>query len=251
MQSKVNFRPLILLSFFSLLILFLVKHFVQAQTPASILSQVKSAESGVKDFSADLVVSDRNLANIKKFDNAWGEIMKLEKATVAYKFPDKIRFDGFAQGIKASYIQNGYIRQIRASMVKHRENVKSASGKRQDTLDLGFLSSQLWTDNNVSVVSTSKGITQLRFNPKWDGNDKTHQRVWINKDLQIQKLEKYRANGDLLTKVEFTQHSKLGGKLPIGIQAKMYTADGGLMGTTTLRNIKINTGLSDSFFSTN
>ena len=125
-------------------------------TASDILARVKAAEAGLRDFRAEMVIEDANKKSISGMGQGYGDITRLEKGVVSYKKPDRIRYDGYAQGIKVAYIQNGYVKLILAPMIRQKVDVKNAPGKRQDSLDVGFLSSRLWTDNVVKVVSTGK-----------------------------------------------------------------------------------------------
>jgi len=41
-------------------------------------------------------------------------------------------------------------------MIRKLDNLKDAPGKRQDSLDLGFLSSSLWRDNFVTSYQAAR-----------------------------------------------------------------------------------------------
>lgn len=222
-----------------------------AISASDILGRVKAAEAGLTDYKADMFITEANKKNVSGMGEGYGDILKLEKATVAYKRPDKIRYDGYAQGIRATYIQNGYTKLVLASMIKKQENLKNAPGKRQDTLDLGFLSSRLWTDNHVSVAATEKdGTVKLKFDPKAGDNDKRHDMVWVDpKTLRVLKREKYRGGGEMRVKMNYGDFGQLTGKLPIATTSTMYDPSGRRLGTVEYRNLKINGGLTDSLFS--
>lgn len=225
----------------------------QAVTSSGILSKVKAAEADLKDYRAEMVIDEANKKNVSGMGEGYGDILRLEKAVISYKKPDKIRYDGYAQGIKAAYIQNGYKKLIIAPMIKQIVDVKNAPGKRQDTLDLGFLSSRLWVDNKVTVESTQKdGTVILKFDPKFGDNDKRHDKVWMDpKTLRVIKREKYRGSGELRLRTVFKDWESLTAKLPIAATSEMFDLNGRSLGTVSYKNIKANTGLADSLFSLN
>lgn len=222
-----------------------------AITAGDILSRVKAAEAGVYDVRADMAITEANKGNVSDMGKGYGDILMLENATIYYKKPDMIRMDGQAKGIKATYIQNGYKKLILAAMIRKTEDVKNAPGKRQDSLDLGFLSSRLWTDNTVALVSSGKdGVVKLKLTPKFGDKDKRHDNIWVDaKTLKVLRREKYRGSGKLRMKYTYSDFAMLGGKLPIATQSTMYGADGGKLGTVVYQNVKANTGLKDSLFS--
>jgi len=159
--------------------------------------------------------------------------------------------DGFARGIKASFIQNGYKKLILAAMIRQTEDLRDKPGKRLDTLDFGFLSSRLWVDNTVTVVSTGKnGVVELKLDPKSGGADKRHDNIWVDpKTLRVTKREKYRGSGELRIRYVYSDFQTLAGKLPIATTSTMYGPSGDKLGTVTYRNVKANVGLADSLFS--
>lgn len=223
-----------------------------AVTSTEILNKVKAAEAGVKDFKADLVMSNTSKKDIAQLGDRYDEILKAEKGSVMYKSPDKIRYDGVAQGIKVSLIFNGYNKLVLSNMIKKRDNIKNAPGKGQDTLDLGFLSSRLWSENYVTVVGTEKdGTVHLKFDPKYGDNDKRHDQVWIQPStLKMTKRIAHSGDGSVRTKSVYSDHATLGGKLPIATKTTMYDPAGDKLGTVDYKNLKVNTGLSDSLFPT-
>jgi outer membrane lipoprotein-sorting protein len=220
-------------------------------TPGDLLAGVKKAEAGLRDFKTNMVIAEASKKTISGMGEGYSDIMKLESATIAYKKPDKIRYDGYAVGIKVAYIQNGYTKLILASMVRHKENVKDSPGKRQDTLDIGFLSSRLWTDNNVSLISTDKnGVMKLKLDPKFGGNDKRHDFIWVDpRTLRLLKREKYLGSGQLRISMNYSEFTRLSGGLPIATRSTMFDSEGKLLGTVTYKNLKVNAGVPDSLFS--
>jgi len=229
----------------------LISSSATAVTASDILSRVKAAEADVKDLKAEMVITSADKSNVSDMGEGYSDILKLQKAVIAYKKPDKFRIDGFARGIKASFVQYGYKKLVLAAMIRQTEDVKNKPGKRFDTLDLGFLSSRLWVDNAVTVVSKPKnGVIQLKFDPKAGGTDKRHDNVWVDsKTLRVTKREKYRGNGQMRVRYVYTNFEMLGGKLPIATTSTMYNPSGEKLGTVTYKNVKANSGLADSVFS--
>ena len=222
-----------------------------AVTAADILKRVKAAEASITDFKADFYITDSNKGAISGMGEGYTDILKLEKATVAWKKPDMIRYDGYARGIRATYIQNGYTKLVLAAMIKQKENLKNAPGKRQDSLDLSFLSSRLWTDNYVSVVSAGRdGVVQMKFRPRFGEKDKRHDMVWVDsRTLKVLKREKYRGGGDLRVRMTYGDFVMLPGKLPIATTCTLYDPHGRELGSVLIKNVKANIGLPDSLFS--
>ena len=219
-------------------------------TSNDILNQVKSAETGLADFTANMDITRANKNNVAAMGSGYDEILRLQKAIISYKRPDLIRYDGFAQGIKASLVQNGYKRLVLAAMIRKLDNLKDAPGKRQDTLDLGFLSSSLWRDNSVTVVSNGKKALKLKFNPKFGGRDKRHDDVWVDPmTLKMLKREKFLGDGQMRVRMTYGSYQNLTGKLSIATTSTLYDPSGGMLGSVKYKNLKVNSGVRDSIFS--
>lgn len=218
---------------------------------SALQKKVEAAEKALTDFSANMQIDSANKKNISGMGAGYSDVVKLEKAEVKYKKPNLIRIDGYAQGIKATYIQNGYSKLVLASMIRQRQNVKNDPGKRQDSLDMGFVNSQLWKDNTITVGQIdSKGIAKLTLKPKFGGKDKRHDNVWLDtKNLRLIKREKYLASGELRIKTEFKDYKNLTSTLPIATTSSMYDPDGKFLGTASYTNVKVNTGIKSSLFS--
>jgi len=220
-------------------------------TSRDLLARVKSAEASLADMRAEMVITEADKKNVRGMGEGYGDLLKLQKAVILYKKPDLIRYDGYARGIRATYIQNGYTKLIIAAMVRHKEDVRNDPGKRQDTLDLGFLSSRLWTDNRVTVVSTERnGSLKLKFVPKFGDRDERHDMVWVDPGtLRVLKREKYRGSGELRVKMVYSDFERLTEKLPIATTSNMFNNEGESLGSVAYRGVKVNTGLVGSLFS--
>lgn len=222
-----------------------------AVTSAQILAKVKAAEAPLKDMKAEMAIVSANKGNISDMGAGYSDIVGLEKGVISYKKPDKFRMDGYAKGIKASFVQNNYKKLVLAAMIRQTEDVKNKPGKRFDTLDLGFLSSRLWTDNTITIIGSAKGPTvQLKLVPKSTEKDKRHDKLWIDANtLKLIKREKYRGSGEMRIRYIYNEWEPLTGKLPIATTSVMYNPSGEKMGTVTYKNVKANVGLADSLFS--
>lgn len=224
---------------------------VLAVTPADILARVKAAEAPVNDVKAEMVITSANKSNVSEMGAGYSDMVGLEKGIISYKSPDKFRMDGYARGIKASLVQNGYRKLVLAAMIRQTDNVKDKPGKRFNSLDIGFLSSRMWLENTVTIVGSAKGPTvELRLVPKSGGKDKRHDNVWVGvTTLRLLKREKYLGSGEMRIRYVCTDFQMLAGKLPIATTSTMYNPSGEKMGTVTYKNVKANVGLADSLFS--
>lgn len=215
-----------------------------------ILNKVKSAEYGFNDLKANMLITEADKKNVNGFGEGWGEILKLQNAVIQFKSPDKIRYDGFARGIKAAYIQNGYRKLVLAPMIRQTENLKNSPGKRQDTTDIGFVSSRLWFDNTITVVSSLPTSVKLNLTPKFGPRDKRHDLVWLDPyTLKLQKREKYLASGAMRVRTIYSGYQILAGKMPVATVCTLYNGSGEELGTVKYTNVRANTGINDAVFS--
>jgi len=222
-----------------------------AVTSSDILSKVKAAEAAVKDVRAEMGIESADKGSVSDMGSGYSDILKLQKGVISWKAPDMFRMDGYARGIKASFVQNGYKKLVLASMIRQTEDLTNKPGKRIDSLDFGFLSSKLWKDNAITVVSIAKnGIVQLKLDPKSGGQDKRHDFVWVDpKTLRVTKREKYTGDGKLRVRYAYSEFEVLAGKLPIATTSTLFGPTGDRLGTVAYSNVKANVGLADSFFS--
>ncbi len=96
--------------------------YAAAITSSAILAKVKAAEAGVKDMRAEMVIESANKGNVSDMGSGYSDILKLQKGVISWKSPDKFRMDGYARGIKASFVQNGYKKLILAAMIRQTED---------------------------------------------------------------------------------------------------------------------------------
>lgn len=235
----------------SIILMLLIASCAHAVTAGDILARVKAAEAGVNDMRAEMVIESANKENVSDMGAGYSDILKLEKGVISWKSPDKFRMDGYARGIKASFVQNGYKKLVLAAMIRKTEDLTDKPGKRLDSLDFGFLTSRLWKDNTVTVVSTAKnGIVQLKLDPKSGGPDKRHDFIWIDpRTLRMVKREKYTGDGKMRVRYVYSEFDMLAGKLPIATKSTLYDSNADKLGTVAYTNVKANVGLADSLFS--
>jgi outer membrane lipoprotein-sorting protein len=172
------------------------------------------------------------------------------EARVSFKRPDKFRAEGKAKGVDVVYVLNGNKKQITAPalMLKKTDNLSDDREKKQSTLDVGFASDLLWKENSVKLLSTdAKGVAKLQLVPLGT-TDKRREFVWIDtKSLKVLKRERYGGGGNLKARYIYANH-KMMRKMPVATLLKAYSPDGGYAGSISYKDVRANTGLSDSLF---
>ena len=234
-----------------LLVLFLSVFFAGslfAMTSDDLLAKVKKAESNFNDFSASISVSgDKD--NLEDFGDRFEDVLSLKNGTVKYKKHNMIRVEGKLQGIKVLLIQNGYMRKMQGGIYNTKKDRKNDPGKRQNSLDIGMVSSSLWVDNKVTILDSNDGILKVDFNPIYGGNEKRHELAWIDSQtLKIIKRQRFNYAGELRNSLEYKEYKEVVPGYYIATKWATYNEKKKYLGTTTYTKIKINQNLSNSLF---
>ena len=224
---------------------------LHAETADGLRKRLADASSSIRDLKGTMVVTPTSRSDAGEISKGVLEFLDqgFREASVWYKQPDKFRAEGKAKGIDVTYVLNGNRKQVTAPalMLKKTDNLSRDLAKKQSTLDLGFASDSLWRDNNVKLVSESKGVAQLQLVPKGT-RDKRKELVWMDtKTLKVLKRERYKGDGKLRTRHVYMKHKTMG-KIPVATLVKVYSPDGGYAGSVSYKDFRINTGLSDSLF---
>lgn len=230
---------------------FLFASIAGAETADGLRKKLATASASIKDLKGTMVVTPANKSEAGEISKGILEFLDygFREAKIYYKRPDKFRADGKAKGVDVTYILVGNKKRIVASsiMLKKTEDLSKNLARKQSTLDIGFASDSLWTNNNVKLVSVSKGVAKLQLIPKGT-KDKRKELIWIEvKTLKLTKRERYTGEGKLRTRHVYSDH-KMMGKMPVATKVKVYSADGGNAGSVSYKDVKANTGLSETLF---
>ncbi len=219
-----------------------------AITSDQILAKVKKLEAPFVDVSLSVkVTGDKNV--LAEQEDKFEQVLNLKNSTIKYKKHNKVRVQGKLQGINVLAIQNGYMRRLSGGIYNVKGDKKNDPGQRQNSLDLGMLSSAVWADNKVTVVSEANGVVMLKVDPIYGGNDKRHDNIWLDvKTLKLVKRERYNGKGELRNLFEYKEYYQVAPGYFMAIKYVGYNGKKKYMGTTTYTNIKVNQKLSDSLF---
>ncbi len=233
------------------LLIAVVVSVVYAETADSLRKRLETASASIKDLKGTMVVTPASKKEAGEISKGAMEFLDhgLKEANIYYIRPDKFRAEGKAKGVEVTYVLNGNKKQVLAPslMLKKTDDLSKKLARKQTTLDVGFVSDCIWKDNNVKILSQSKGVIQLQLIPKGT-DDKRKELVWIDsKTLKVTKRERYKGDGKLRTRYIYSDYKTMG-KIPVATTVKIYSPDGGYAGSITYKDVKINTGLSDSLF---
>ncbi len=219
-----------------------------AVTSDELLGRVKKLEAPFADVSFSVkVTGDKKI--IDDQGDKYEEVLNMKNSTIKYKKHNKIRVQGKLQGINVLAVQNGYMRKLAGGIFNVKGDKKNDPGQRQNSLDVGFLSSAIWTDNKVTVVSEAGGVVKLKVDPIYGGNDKRHDFIWVDtKTLKLVKRERYNGAGELRNMFEYKEYTTLAPNYYMATKSLGYNGKKKYMGTTVYSNVKVNQKLADSLF---
>ncbi len=218
---------------------------------ADVLNDIKESGRAFKDFSATAVVMYADKNELKKLSKGAAQTYDFKEAKVLYKYPDKLKMTGKVGLVGVEFIKNGDLQIIRVPALKisRKDDFDDEPQRRQTPLDIGVISDAMWRDYDISFEGekTIDGVKQYVLHLKRKTVNRT-QRIWIDAEtMRLAKREKYDAQGRLKDRFIYKDSKKIDGIwVPQRIEA--YTPNGKLAGITEYRNIRINTGISDSEF---
>ena len=233
---------------FVILILISVSLSANAITSNEMLNKVKNLEANFTDFSVT-VKGTGDPGTVKNQGNRYEDILQVKDGTIKYKKHNMIRIDGKIQGLKGIVVQNGYWVKMQIGIMNMKRNQQNDPGKRQNSLDMGMLSSILWKDNKVVIMSESNGVAKVKFTPVYGGDEKRCDIVWIDVDsLKLVKREKYNYEGKLKKRFEYKEYKELTSNYYIATKTMAYDEKNKYLATANYSNLKINQKMDDKLF---
>lgn len=193
-----------------------------------------------------------------------GELIKISKdfaaayqilqgtATVYYKEPSKVRIDGAIDKTRMLYIVNGdrKLVSIPSVRLKQVEDIKHSPGKRQTSLDFGFVTPGLLKLAKAKFVRQDHNGTYV-FDVTWrDPDDTSRHRVWIDpKTKIIEKREWYNQEGKLMATFLYKGAAKAGKDIYFPTSVEVLNVEGKSAGQTAQTDFAVNQNPPDSLFS--
>lgn len=218
-------------------------------TSNSMLEKIKSYENNFTSMQADLKpIGNKN--KMAKMEKKLDLLADVKNGSVKYKKGNRIKIEGKLQGIKASAVENNYKIKFNVGPLKGSMDFKDDPGKRYNSLDLCFLSSWLWENNKVTVLSVENGVAKCKFDPIQGGDEDRHDLVWVDtKTLKLLRREKYNTDGILKLIIVYNEWKEMIPGYYIATKYQTFNPKKELLGTNSLVNIKVNAPLNDSIFS--
>lgn len=208
--------------------------------------------NSLRDMKATVVVVSSNKDELQKIGKAFAENYEFKKASVQYKYPDKLKMNGALGIIKAEFVTSGAFRLIRIPSLrfKKREDISDQPEKRVTALDVGIVTSSVWDIYQVSWVKTEKSesganvyVLQLRT-PK----SKKSQMIWVEaKTCKLLRRDRLADDGSLKSKTLYSGHVLKDG-VWVPVKAEVYNAEDKLAAVAETRDIIMNDGINDKEF---
>jgi outer membrane lipoprotein-sorting protein len=217
------------------------------------LETVRLIASRLSDLTATAVARDVNSKEITRLKQS-AQVLQFKRLQFFYKLPDKFRVDSrFREMFRVSMVQNGDRKTVRTSLgLRRSRNVADDPAKKQSPLDFGLLSSGLWNDYRVQVLSeeTYEGALCLVLrltlieDPAYG-----HHKLWLDrKTLRILRRERYNGEGALKVSYLFKQPELSGSGLWYSRRIELYSPTGHFVGALELQDVRINQGVTDELF---
>lgn len=211
-------------------------------------------QDGIKDFTLNAraaKANERELIKISKdFAMAYRALSSV--ALVRFKEPSKFRIESTIKKTKVLHIVNGNRRMHKIAGVKLEEDIRDAPGKRQTSLDFGFISPSLLKLGDARFVREDRnGNYVFDFTWKKVGSeqDTSRHRLWIDpKTKIIERREWYNQEGRMMATFHYKEPVRITGDVFLPTVVQVYNVENKFAGETRQSDFKVNTGLEDSLF---
>lgn len=211
-------------------------------------------ESRLDDASFTAVVDKAVIKELQKINKDFASSYRVKQTSVQLKEPFKMRLESEVEGNKVLFILNGGYRLFKISPagIKNKENLTKSPGKRQTLFDYGLLTPSLFNNYfQASFVRTERSNGNAVFDVTYvkSLDDTTRHRIWVDtKNKYVTKREWYSQNGGHLMAIFTYENPKTYGSITIPTKLTVSNAEKKFAGSLVYKNIKMNTGLSDSIF---
>ncbi len=219
---------------------------------AELKARIEEATKGFKSVSMVGTVTYKNKKAIASIESNYARLYDFKSASISFKDPDKLRMDGKLGMVRFEYIVNGWSKIIRAPTVRFtkREDFTGDPAKLQDAFDVGLVTPALWRHRRIEVIDDAEAAArdEIKIRLHWPKGDMMLL-AWLDKeDLWLKRFEKRTGAGELQLKVLYLKPRKAGGIIWMPTTVELYASDGEKAGASEYTDIRVNTGLADSFF---
>ncbi len=206
----------------------------------------------LRDFQMDVKAEGVRLGELRRINEDFANSYRFKWMKAYYKEPFKLRLESEVLSRRITYIINGGIKLVIAPGQRVRDDVSNSPGKRQTTLDFGFITPALARQLEAKFQREEKegGTTLYVFELRWNyGDDESTHIVWLDpqKRITVRRVW-YSRTGKYRARFEYKQPIEAAPGIWIPTRVEVYNAAQRFGGRTVNSNIKVNQGLDDSLF---
>lgn len=205
------------------------------------------------DFSADVTVVKADHRELGKISKDLGLAYSLPNITMQYKDPNMVRMDGTKDGSKVTYILNGTKQIFKLNGLKTTRELGNSPGKRKSLMDMGLISDFYLSYTNArflreaSVDGTPCALFEMTYKDR--SEDTSHHNIYVDPVTKVvRKREAYSQDGKLQAIYYYKNVIQLKPGVWVPTQIEVQNTDRVVAGIMAYKNIKVNTGISDSAF---
>lgn len=205
-------------------------------------------------FTARVVKGDQ--AELAKINKDFGNTYRFQYTDIKMKEPFKLRLETNVEDTQVTFILNGTKRLVRIPKARlvDRKDLSGNPGQRQTALDFGMLTPSLFEslfDAKFIRTDRETGAYVFDITYKKALDDTSLSRVWIDPSHHyVMKREWFNQVGRQLATF-FYEKPKLVSGVWFPTRLTVKNTDDKVAGITQYESLKVNSGLSDSLFSTN
>lgn len=206
-----------------------------------------------RDATFTIRVQTGNQRELAKINRDFAASYRFRWTRVSMKEPFRLRLESTVDDTDILFILNGPIQQYRIPKagLSQRTDLSRAPGRRQTSLDFGFLTPALFSDlYDAQFVRIDRRsgdfVFDLTYKPAL--GDRTRQRVFVDPQRRIiNRREWYNQQGAQMATFFYENPRQFGG---IWFPTRMVVrnVEDQVAGVSTYEEIRINPGLPDSLF---
>lgn len=205
-----------------------------------------------RDVTMTAVVTYRNKRALAKVEESFTRLYEFKTAKISAKSPDKMKTEGRLGMLSFTYIVNDTTRIVRIPSIRmnKKDENKDQPSKVQDLSDMGILTPSAWRIRELCLCPDPEAASkdQVLINAAYPKNTMQNM-FWIDtKNYCLTRFEKRDASGKVTIRLEYSKPQYFGNAIWLPTVVEIFAPDGERAGAMELRDIKVNTGLTDSMF---
>ncbi|MDQ2731367.1 MAG: hypothetical protein M3Y56_06890 [Armatimonadota bacterium] len=231
----------------------------RAETSGALLARVRSYHSELSDVYLKMAVAHENQDVLSRISGDLGQFVKygFRKFDYYFKSPDKVRIESNAllfHKLRGISIRNGDTKNfyVPALRIHKTADVTGQAYKKEDALDFGLLTGDVWDDFNIWYVRTENfggtWVYSLGMRPKNAPNGGTMIVRLDTSTLRVIERDRYTNQG---VPVQRQFYSNFVHPLPhvwLPALIKLYDGQSHYAGDLVFSKLVVNSGLSNSIF---